>query len=95
MEPLLSVIVPVYRAEDTLTRCVNSILSHAPENLELILVDDGSPDASGTLCDAFAAQDGRVRVIHQPNAGVSAARNRGLDTARGRYIQFVDADDWL
>lgn len=95
MEPLLSVIVPVYRAEDTLTRCVNSILSHAPENLELILVDDGSSDASGTLCDAFAAQDGRVRVIHQPNAGVSAARNRGLDTARGRYIQFVDADDWL
>ena len=93
--PRLSVIVPVYKAEKTLERCAQSILSQAPADLELILVDDGSPDSSGALCDQLAGQDGRVRVIHQKNAGASAARNAGLNAALGRWLQFVDADDWL
>ena len=94
-QPSISVVVPVYKAEATLEKCARSILSQAPANLELILVDDGSPDGSGALCDRLAAQDSRVRVIHQKNAGASAARNAGLDAAAGRYLQFVDADDWV
>lgn len=94
-QPSISVIVPVYKAEGTLEKCARSILCQAPADLELILVDDGSPDGSGALCDRLAAQDGRVRVIHQKNSGASAARNAGLDAAAGRYLQFVDADDWV
>lgn len=92
--PLISVIVPVYKSETWLPQCVESILKQSYENLELILVDDGSPDRSGSLCDRYAAQDARVRVIHQQNAGASAARNAGLDIARGAYITFADSDDW-
>ena len=94
-QPSFSVIVPVYKAEATLEKCAKSILAQAPADLELILVDDGSPDGSGALCDRLAEQDSRVRVIHQKNAGASAARNAGLDAASGRYLQFVDADDWV
>ena len=92
---LISVIVPVYKAEKYLDRCVRSILSKTYGNLEVILVDDGSPDQSGDLCDAFAAEDNRVRVIHQENGGVSAARNAGLDVMQGKYFCFVDSDDYV
>ena len=92
---LLSVIVPVYKVEAYLDDCVKSILSQIYAELELILVDDGSPDRSGAMCDEWAARDSRVRVIHKPNGGVCSARNAGLDAAKGDYIAFVDSDDWL
>lgn len=91
----VSVIVPVYNAMDRLPRCVQSILGQTFPDLELILVDDGGPDASGKLCDAFALADRRVRVIHQFNSGVSASRNAGLNAALGEWVVFVDADDML
>lgn len=93
--PLLSVIVPVYNVESYLNQCVESILSQSHTELELILVDDGSPDRSGSMCDEWAEKDCRVRVIHKENGGVCSARNAGLDAARGDYIAFVDSDDWL
>lgn len=93
--PLITIIIPIYRAEAYLAHCVNSILAQSHSNLELILIDDGSPDGCPALCDAYAASDSRVKVVHQENRGVSAARNRGLDAAHGTYISFVDADDWL
>lgn len=92
---LISIIVPVYRAEKYLDRCVKSILNQTYINFELILVEDGSPDASGALCDRWAERDNRIRVIHKENGGASSARNRGLDIARGEYIAFVDSDDWI
>ncbi|MCM1292334.1 MAG: glycosyltransferase [Bacteroides sp.] len=91
----ISVIVPVYNAECYLRECVDSILAQTFADFELILVDDGSKDSSTAICDEYAARDPRVRVIHQANAGVSAARNAGLDAARGEWISFVDADDWI
>ena len=94
-QPLLSVIVPVYKAEAYLEECVRSIRSQTYENLEIILVDDGSPDRCGQMCDQFAAEDPRIRVIHKENGGQSAARNMALDIATGEYIGFVDADDWI
>lgn len=93
--PLISVIVPVYRVEAYLGKCVDSILAQTYENLEVILVDDGSPDGSGAICDDYAQRDPRVRVIHKENGGLSSARNAGLDAANGDYIGFVDSDDWL
>lgn len=94
MAPLLiSVIIPVYNAERTLRECVDSVLQQDMKDFELILVDDGSKDASPVICDEYASKDNRVRVIHQQNAGVSAARNRGLDIAQGEWITFVDSDD--
>lgn len=95
MKPMVSVIVPVYNAEQTLRRCVTSILEQQFTDLELLLVDDGSTDASGEICDEFAARDARVTVLHQENAGVSAARNRALEQAKGTYLQFLDSDDWI
>ena len=92
---LVSVIVPVYNAEPFLRRCVESILSQTYRQLEVILVDDGSPDDSGVICDQYAQLDARIRVIHQTNQGVSAARNAAFAIARGEYIAFVDADDWI
>lgn len=92
---LLSVIVPVYNVEQYLPRCVDSILSQSYANLEILLVDDGARDASGTICDAYAARDSRVKVIHKANGGLSSARNAGLDAARGDYLAFVDSDDWI
>lgn len=93
--PCISVIVPVYQVERYLARCVDSILSQTYGHLEVILVDDGSPDASGSICDAYAARDPRVRVIHKENGGLSSARNAGLDVASGAFVGFVDSDDWL
>lgn len=95
MAPEISVIVPVYRAEAFLRKCAESVLNQTFRNLELILIDDGSPDGSGALCDAIAAEDARVRVFHKPNGGVSSARNLGMAEARGDYLAFADADDWL
>lgn len=93
--PKVSVIVPVYDAEAHLARCVDSILRQEFTDLELILVDDGSTDGSPAICDAYAARDPRVRVIHKENEGVSVARNRGMAAAQGAYLQFLDADDWI
>ena len=92
-KPSVSVIVPVYNAENTLRACVDSVLAQTAADFELILIDDGSRDASGLICDAYAEQDERIRVIHQKNAGVSAARNAGMDQARGEYVLVVDSDD--
>lgn len=94
-EPLFSVIIPVYRAETFLARCVDSLLKQEHRNIDIILVDDGSPDNSGVLCDDYATRDKRIRVIHQANAGPGAARNAGLATAAGDFICFVDADDYV
>ncbi|MBQ9059428.1 MAG: glycosyltransferase family 2 protein, partial [Atopobiaceae bacterium] len=91
----LSIIVPVYNAEQYLDECVNSILSQSYQNIELILVDDGSQDSSPQMCDEYSENDCRVIVIHQPNAGTSAARNSGIAHATGEYITFVDNDDFL
>ncbi len=93
--PLVSVIVPVYKAESFLHKCTESILTQTMGDLELLLIDDGSPDGSGALCDETAARDPRVRVFHKPNGGVSSARNLGMDEARGTYLAFADSDDWL
>jgi len=94
-EPKISVIVPVYKVEKYLRKCVDSILNQTYRNLEIILVDDGSPDGCPAICDEYAAADGRVKVIHKPNGGVSSARNMGLDMAAGDYFGFVDSDDWI
>lgn len=92
---IISVIVPVYNAEQYLDRCVQSIVSQTFSDLEIILIDDGSKDNSGTLCDMWAKKDSRIHVIHQKNAGAGAARNRGLSIATGEYIGFVDSDNWI
>ena len=91
----ISVIVPVYNVETYLARCVDSILNQSYANLEVILVDDGSKDASGSICEKYAEKDNRIRVIHKENGGLSSARNAGLDVACGEYITFVDSDDWI
>ncbi len=91
----LSLILPVYAVEATIERCVESIRSQSFEDWEVILVDDGSPDASAAMCDTLAATDERIRAVHQENAGLSAARNAGLRVARGEYVTFVDTDDYL
>ena len=93
--PKISVIVPVYKAEAYLHRCVDSILAQTFQDFEVLLIDDGSPDRSGEICDEYARKDKRVRVFHKENGGVSSARNMGLDNARGEYVCFVDSDDWL
>lgn len=93
--PQISIIVPVYKAEKYIHRCIGSILRQTFSDFELILVDDGSPDGSGAICDDYAAKDRRVRVIHQENKGASAARNAGLDAAAGDWIAFCDSDDMV
>ena len=95
VSPKITIIVPVYNVERYLRRCLDSIAAQTFTDWECILIDDGSPDTSGTICDEYAANDGRFRVIHQENRGVSAARNAGLDAARGEWIAFVDSDDWV
>ena len=94
-ESLISVIVPVYNVDNYLPRCVDSILAQSYPELEIILVDDGATDGSGGICDAYAAKDSRITVIHKPNGGLSSARNAGLDAATGEYISFIDSDDWI
>lgn len=93
--PRVSVIVPVYKAEPYIRRCIDSILNQTLTNFELLLVDDGSPDNCGAICDEYAAKDCRVRVIHKQNGGVSSARNTGIDAARGEYVAFIDSDDYV
>lgn len=93
--PAVSIIVPVYKVEKYIRRCLDSVAAQTFTNWECILVDDGSPDASGRICDEYAAKDSRFRVIHKENGGVSSARNAGLDAARGEWIGFVDPDDWI
>lgn len=93
--PLVSMIVPVYNAQDYLSYCIDSLRSQTYENLEIILVDDGSKDDSGAICDAYAQQDSRIHVIHQENGGISCAQNAGLDAAHGGFIAFADNDDIL
>ena len=95
MEPKVSIIVPIYNAQEYLKRCVDSILSQDYRDFELLLMDDGSKDASGEICDAYAQQDGRVRVVHKENTGVSDTRNQALELARGTFLQFLDSDDWV
>jgi len=92
---LISIIVPVYNVEKFLSQCIESIINQTYHNLEIILINDGSTDDSGKICDEYAMKDKRIKVIHQENSGVSNARNRGLDVASGEYIAFVDADDWI
>ena len=94
-KPKISIVIPVYNAEKFLNKCVDSILSQTFENIECILVDDGSEDNSGAICDEFAQKDKRVRVIHKENEGVSVARSTGIKEALGEYVGFVDADDYL
>ena len=91
--PLVSIIVPIYNASSYLRRCIESILVQSCPNIELILVDDGSTDGSGTIADSFAEKDKRVSVLHKPNGGVSQARNMGLSRAKGEWVSFVDSDD--
>lgn len=95
MEELISVIVPVYNGEKLLPKCMEHLLGQTHGDFEIILVDDGSKDGTGALCDGYVAKDSRVRVIHQENQGVSRARNAGLDGATGKYVAFVDADDYV
>lgn len=92
---MISVIVPVYRVEQYLRQCVDSILNQTYEDLEVLLIDDGSPDRCGEICDEYAEKDDRVHVFHTENRGLSAARNLGLREAKGEYIGFVDSDDWI
>ena len=95
MKPLISVIIPIYNVEDFLQRCIDSVTNQTYQNLEIILIDDGSSDNSPHICDENAANDSRIVVIHRNNGGISSARNTGLDVARGEYLAFVDADDWV
>ncbi|MFS0638297.1 glycosyltransferase [Mesobacillus foraminis] len=95
MNPKVSIIVPVYKVEPYIHKCVDSILAQTLTDFELILVDDGSPDSCGRICDQYAQKDSRVKVIHKENGGLSDARNAGIDIARGEYIGFVDSDDWI
>ena len=92
---ILSVIIPIYRVEQTLDRCLKSVVSQNCDNMEVILVDDGSPDRCPQMCDEWAAKDKRIRVIHKENGGLSDARNAGIEIAQGEFITFVDSDDWL
>lgn len=95
MKNLISIIVPIFKAEEYLSKCINSILSQTYTNFELLLIDDGSPDNSGKICDEYASKDTRIRVFHKQNGGVSSARNLGLKEAKGEWICWVDADDWI
>lgn len=93
--PLISIVVPVYKAEEYLHKCVDSLLSQTLSNFEILLVDDGSPDKSGELCDKYAQRDSRIRVFHKKNGGVSSARQWGMDNALGEYYIHADPDDWV
>lgn len=94
-KPKCSIIVPVYKAEEYIGRCIDSILQQTYQEWELLLIDDGSPDNAGIICDKYATKDKRILVSHQDNSGVSVARNRGLDIMSGSYVLFLDSDDWL
>ena len=91
----ISIIVPVYKTEDYIDRCIKSIIKQSHRNIELILVDDGTPDKAGIICDDYAEKDNRIKVIHQENAGQSVARNNALKIATGDYYCFIDSDDYV
>lgn len=93
--PLITVIIPCYKVEQYLPKCINSVLTQTYTNLEIILVDDGSPDNCGNICDNYAQKDSRIKVIHKTNGGLSDARNKGIDIAHGEYITFIDSDDYV
>ena len=95
MKPKISVIIPVYNVEKYLNRCVDSILNQSLQDFEIILVNDGSTDSSPKICDEYAQQDERIRVIHKQNARVAAARNDGIKVAQGEFISLIDSDDWI
>lgn len=95
MTPKVSIIIPIYNAEANLRRCIDSVLKQDFEDFELILMDDGSRDSSGEICDEYEKADSRVRVVHKPNSGVSDTRNQAISLARGEYLQFLDSDDWI
>lgn len=94
-KPLVSIVVPVYNAQDFLSDCINSLLGQSYQNIEIILINDGSTDSSGRICDSYGKMDKRIKVIHQKNRGVSSARNTGIINAKGEYITFIDADDMI
>lgn len=93
--PLVSVIIPIYNTEKFLPLCINSVLNQTLTDIEVLLVNDGSTDGSGKICDEYACKDQRIQVIHTLSQGVSHARNQGLETAKGEYIAFMDSDDWI
>ncbi|MDE5796197.1 MAG: glycosyltransferase, partial [Muribaculaceae bacterium] len=93
--PEISIIVPAYRVEAYLPACIDSVLAQTFDNWELLLIDDGSPDACGAICDGYAQRDSRIKAIHQANAGVSAARNTGLEACKGSLLTFLDGDDMI
>ncbi|MBQ8596495.1 MAG: glycosyltransferase [Lachnospiraceae bacterium] len=95
MTPLVSIIVPIYNAQEKIGRCIESILNQTYKDFELILLDDGSTDESGSICDAYAKKDDRIIVVHKENSGVSDTRNLGISMAKGEYLQFLDSDDWI
>lgn len=92
---LVSIIVPVYNVESYIRKCINSIINQTYSNIQIVIVDDGSKDNSGSICDEFAASDERITVVHQENTGISGARNRGIEVSAGEYLMFVDGDDWI
>lgn len=95
MKPIVSIIVPVYNAQENIVRCIESVLKQDFENFELILMNDGSKDASGSICDEYAVKDARIQVVHKENSGVSDTRNKAIAMAKGKYLQFIDSDDWI
>lgn len=95
VQPLISIIIPVYKVESYLKKCIESVINQSYRNLQIILVDDGSPDNCGKICDEYCAKDSRIEVIHKPNGGLSDARNVGISKAKGEYIGFVDSDDYI
>lgn len=95
MDEKISIIIPVYKVQEYLPKCIESVLQQTYHNLEIILVDDGSPDNCGKICDAYARKDKRIHVIHKKNEGVAKARNTGIEYATGEYISFIDSDDWI
>ena len=95
METLVSIIIPIYKVEKYLRQCIESVIAQTYINIEIILVDDGSPDNCGKICDEYAEKDSRIKVIHKKNEGLSVARNVGIDIANGAYLMFVDSDDWV
>lgn len=95
LKNMVSIIIPVYKTESYLAKCIESCMHQTYQNIEIILIEDGSPDRYGEICDAYAKQDERIRVIHKENTGVSDSRNEGLEIASGEFIMFVDSDDWI
>ena len=95
MKDIISIIVPIYKVEEYLPRCLDSLCQQSYADLQIILVDDGSPDRCGIICDEYAARDNRIEVLHQANQGISVTRNNGLAAVKGKYIGFIDSDDYV